>query len=174
MQTNKKITKDMIDKIKVMVMDVDGTLTDGKIYMGAEGELMKAFDIKDGHAIIHFKDFGIVPAIITGRTSKIVEARCRDLKINHFYQGVSNKIEKLEELLEKLGNESGETYSLENVAYAGDDVIDLECMKKCGIAVCPADASEEIIEISHFVSTKDGGRGAVREFYDLIKKMKAL
>ncbi len=162
----------MIDKIKVIVMDVDGTLTDGKIYMGADGELMKAFNIKDGHAIYHFRDFGIVPAVITGRTSKIVESRCRELKIEHLYQGVSNKLEKLSELLEKLGTEAGETYSLENVAYAGDDIIDLECMKNCGIAVCPADAVDEVKSISHFVSTKEGGNGAVREFYDFIKKQK--
>ncbi len=173
MRINKKITESMINNIKVMVMDVDGTLTDGKIYMGADGELMKAFDIKDGHAIIHFKDFGIVPAIITGRTSKIVEARCNDLKIAHLYQGVSNKVEKLSELLEKLGAMDGNVYTFENVAYAGDDIIDLECMKLCGISICPSDASEEVKEVSHFVSSKEGGRGVVREFYDLIKKIKA-
>jgi 3-deoxy-D-manno-octulosonate 8-phosphate phosphatase (KDO 8-P phosphatase) len=167
------VTKEKINKIKVMVMDVDGTLTDGKIYMGNNGEVMKAFDIKDGHAIIHFKDFGITPAIITGRTSKIVENRCSDLKIKHFYQGVENKILKLEELLKVLGSESGEEYTFENVAYAGDDLIDLECMKLCGVAVCPADAVDEIKAVSHFVSTKNGGCGAVREFYDLIKKTKS-
>ncbi len=167
------LNKETLNKIKVMVMDVDGTLTDGKIYMGADGEMMKAFDIKDGHAIIHFKDFGIIPAIITGRSSKIVESRCRDLKIEHYYQGVDNKITKLSELLEKLSLENGEVYTFENVAYAGDDVIDLECMKKCGVAVCPADAVDEIKAVSHFVSSKEGGRGAVREFYDLIKRAKA-
>jgi 3-deoxy-D-manno-octulosonate 8-phosphate phosphatase (KDO 8-P phosphatase) len=167
-----QINKEMIDKIKIIVMDVDGTLTDGKIYMGADGELMKAFDIKDGHAIYHFKDFGIVPAIITGRSSKIVESRCKELKIEHFYQGVSNKLEKLSELLVELGKLSGEEYSFENVAYAGDDIIDLECMKKCGVAVCPADAVDEVKAVSHFISTKGGGNGAIREFYDFIKNQK--
>ena len=167
-----KITKEMVEKIKIMVMDVDGTLTDGKIYMGENGEVMKAFDIKDGHAIIYFHTLGITPAIITGRTSKIVENRCKDLKIDHFYQGVSDKISKLKELLKMLSRKDGVEYTLENVAYAGDDLIDLACMKQCGIAVCPSDAVDEIKAVSHFVSTKEGGRGAVREFYDLVKKLK--
>ena len=168
-----KITKEMIDKIKIIVMDVDGTLTDGKIYMGVDGEVMKAFDIKDGHAIYCFKNYGIIPAVITGRTSKIVENRCRELKVEHLYQGVSNKVEKLEELIKLLGENDGVSYSFENVAYAGDDLIDLECMKKCGIAICPSDAVSEVKEVSHLVSCKEGGRGVVREFYDLVKKMKA-
>lgn len=166
------ISKESINKIKVMVMDVDGTLTDGKIYMGNNGEVMKAFDIKDGHAIIYFGDLGITPAIITGRSSQIVEMRCKDLKIKHYYQGVANKISKLEELLQILSEETGEKYTLENVAYAGDDIIDLECMKLCGVAVCPADAVDEVKAVSHFISTKNGGCGVVREFYDLIKKTK--
>lgn len=168
-----QITKEQVEKIKVIVMDVDGTLTDGKIYMGADGEVMKAFDIKDGHAIIYFHTLGIIPAIITGRTSKIVESRCKDLKIEHFYQGVSDKISKLRELLSILSGKDGVEYTLENVAYAGDDLIDLACMEQCGIAICPADAVEEIKAVSHFISTKEGGRGVVREFYDFVKKLKA-
>lgn len=167
-----KINKESINKIKLIVMDVDGTLTDGKVYMGADGELMKAFNIKDGHAIYHFKDFGVIPAVITGRISKIVESRCKELKIEHIYQGVSNKVAKLEELLLKLEAETGEKYTWENVAYAGDDLIDLGCMEKCEIAICPADAVDEVKAVSHFVSTKNGGDGAVREFYDLLKRTK--
>ncbi len=167
-----RINKEAIDKIKLMVMDVDGTLTDGKVYMGADGELMKAFNVKDGHAIYCFKNFGVIPAVITGRKSKIVEMRCKELRIEHIYQGVSNKIEKLEELLSKLSAETGEEYNFENVAYAGDDIIDLECMKRCGIAVCPSDAVDEVKAVSHFVSTKKGGDGAIREFYDLLKRTK--
>ena len=167
-----QITKEMVDKIKVIVMDVDGTLTDGKIYMGVDGEVMKAFDIKDGHAIYNFKNYGIIPAVITGRTSKIVENRCRELKIEHLYQGVSNKAEKLEELLDKLGKADGREYTFENVAYAGDDLIDLGCMTKCAIAICPADAVDEVKAVSHLVSVHNGGNGVVREFYDLVKKLK--
>ncbi len=168
-----KVTKAMLDKIKVLVMDVDGTLTDGKIYMGQDGEAMKAFDIKDGHAILHLEDFGIIPAIITGRTSKIVENRCKDLKITHFYQGISNKVEKLEEFLSMLSQRDGVVYTFENVAYAGDDIIDLGCMERCGVSICPADAADEVKAVSHFISSKDGGRGVVREFYDFVKKIKA-
>ena len=161
-----------VEKIKVLVMDVDGTLTDGKIYMGENGEIMKAFNIKDGHAIYRINNFGIVPAVITGRESKIVENRCRELKIKYFYQGVHNKLEKLSELLCELGAETGEKLTLENVAYAGDDIIDLECMERCGVAICPADAVDEVIAVSHFVSSKNGGCGVVREFYDFIKNVR--
>ena len=99
--------------IKFLVMDVDGTLTDGKIYMGSTGELIKAFDIKDGCGIHDIAiPTGIIPMIITGRTSKILEKRCRELEITEVHQGVSNKIEKLCELVNDL--------SL--VAYIGDDI----------------------------------------------------
>ena len=168
-----KITKEMINKIKVIVMDVDGTLTDGKIYMGVDGEVMKAFDIKVGLAIYRFVGLGVTPAVITGRTSKIVENRCRELKIKYFYQGIPNKVEKLAELLKLLEEETGEEYTFENVAYAGDDIIDLECMEKCGIAVCPADAVDEVKAVSHFISTRMAGNGVIREFYELVRKMKA-
>ena len=87
-------------KIKLLVMDVDGTLTDGKIYMGAEGEMMKAFDVKDGYGIAHILPrLGITPVIITGRRSGIVERRCAELGITELYQGVRDKLEKLRELL---------------------------------------------------------------------------
>ena len=85
-------------KIKMLVMDVDGTLTDGKIYMGSDGEVFKAFDVKDGYAIAHLHEVGIIPVIITGRKSKIVENRAKELNIKEVYQGVSDKVEKLKEV----------------------------------------------------------------------------
>ena len=144
-------------------MDVDGTLTDGKIYMGINGEIMKAFDIKDGCGI---KDIlptlGIVPVIITARTSKILENRCKELSINELHQGIRNKFEKLQEICRTYN------VTLKEVAYIGDDILDLQCMKPIkeagGIVACPADAVDEVIEITDFVASRKGGDGAVREF----------
>lgn len=149
--------------INFLVMDVDGTLTDGKIYMGSTGELIKAFDIKDGCGIHDIAiPAGIIPMIITGRTSKILENRCRELEITEVHQGVSNKIEKLCELVNDL--------SL--VAYIGDDINDLVCMRAVkeagGIVGCPADAVKTVQMISDYICKKIGGSGAVREFIDWI------
>lgn len=147
--------------IKYLVMDVDGTLTDGKIYMSNSGELCKAFNIKDGcgiHDIVI--PAGIIPVVITGRISDIVLNRCREIGIEKAYQGVSNKIEKLKEI----------TDDLSTVAYIGDDINDLSCMipikKAGGIVGCPADAVQSIRGIADFISKKDGGDGAVREFIE--------
>ena len=122
-------------------MDVDGTLTDGKIYMGNEGEVMKAFSIRDGYGIhdIALKA-GIIPVIITGRTSKAVLNRCNELGIVEIHQGISNKIEKLLSV----------TRNLSTVAYIGDDLNDLSCMisvkEAGGLVGCPRDAVEKIVE----------------------------
>ena len=151
--------------IKYLVLDVDGTLTDGCVYMGENGELCKAFNIKDGYGICHqAKPAGIVPMIITGRTSNIVLNRCKELGITEVHQGISNKLGKLNEIL----SERGESLSI--CTYMGDDLNDLEVMKAIkeagGLVGCPADAAEGVIAISDFVSKKDGGRGCVREFIE--------
>lgn len=132
--------------IKYLVMDVDGTLTDGKIYMGQSGEAMKAFNIKDGCGIHDILiPTGITPVIITGRTSVIIMNRCKELGITEVHQGVSNKIGKLEEIAEDLST----------VAYIGDDINDLSCMKPIkeagGIVGCPADAVEKVREIANYI-----------------------
>lgn len=147
--------------IKYLIMDVDGTLTDGKIYMGSDGEIMKAFDIKDGCGIHNILiPANIIPIIITGRTSRIVENRCKEIGIQDIFQGVDNKIEKLISI----------TKDLSSVAYIGDDINDLDCMKLIkeagGKTGCPEDAVKEIKEIVDFVSIKKGGNGAVREFIE--------
>lgn len=146
----------------MLVMDVDGTLTDGKIYMSAKGELMKAFNIKDGYAIAHLREYGIEPCIITGRESDIVRQRCAELKITELYQGVSNKLFKLIEVCRKKGIE------LHNVAYIGDDVNDLTCIQQCGCNACPADAVKAVKEKVDYVCAEKGGEGAVREFCEYI------
>lgn len=147
--------------IKYLVMDVDGTLTDGKIYMSNTGELMKAFSIKDGCGIHDILiPAGIIPVIITGRSSAILLNRCRELGITNIYQGISNKVEKLSEV----------TKDLSTVAYIGDDINDLRCMKLIkdagGIIGCPADAVEKVKEVAVYIAKHNGGDGAVRDFIE--------
>lgn len=149
--------------IKYLVMDVDGTLTDGRIYMGNDGEMMKAFDIKDGCGIHDILiPAGITPVIITGRSSKILENRCKELGITNLHQGIRNKIEKLLTI----------TTDLSMVAYIGDDINDLSCMEPIkeagGLVGCPADAVQRVIDLADFVSKRNGGNGAVREFIEWI------
>ena len=147
--------------IKLLIMDVDGTLTDGKIYMSASGEIMKAFNIKDGYGIAHIKESGIEPIILTGRQSKIVENRAAELGIMQVIQGKSQKETYIYELL-RSGIDKSE------ISYIGDDLNDLPAMKLCGLVGCPADAAREILDIADFVSSCRGGEGAVREFIDYI------
>ncbi len=152
--------------IKVLIMDVDGTLTDGKIYIGNSGEVFKAFCSKDGCGIKEILiPAGIKPVIITGRESKILENRCKEIGITKIYQGVQNKLEKLD-MITKLD------CGYENFAYIGDDINDLSCMEKIkeagGVIGCPADAVKKIKEISDYVCIHNGGCGAVREFIEWI------
>lgn len=159
----------MKSSIKFLVLDVDGTLTDGKIYMGNEGELFKAFDIKDGCGIKDIlPDYGIIPVIITARKSDILEKRCKELGITELYQGCREKLAKLMEVIEKYSGD--ERLSLKNVAYIGDDILDLKVMEPVheagGLVACPADAIKGIKEIADYVCLNRAGQGAVREFID--------
>ena len=154
-------------RVKLLAMDVDGTLTDGRIYVGRDGEAMKAFDVHDGYAIAHMlPKMKIVPVVITGRNSHIVNRRCDELGIEHVYQGVTSKIEQLESVCRV------ERVSLSQVAYIGDDMNDLDCMQAVnragGLTACPANACGDVLDIATFVSTKDGGFGSVREFVEAI------
>ena len=153
--------------IKYLVFDIDGTLTDGKIYMYSDGELMKAIDIKDGYAIYHLSDYGIMPIVITGRESKIVANRCKELKIEMLYQGISDKITLLHEIVKKI-NETSPEITLDNFAYMGDDIPDKKCMKVCGLAGCPSDAVPSVLEVSDFISPHKAGEGAARDFIEYI------
>lgn len=147
-------------------MDVDGTLTDGKIYMSNDGEAMKAFNVKDGCGIHDIAiPAGIDPVIITGRTSKILENRCKEIGIRNIYQGISNKMEKLRAITEDFTS----------VAYIGDDINDLTCMilikEVGGIVGCPRDAVKEVIALADYVAEHNGGDGAVRDFIEwLVRK----
>lgn len=148
--------------IKILVMDVDGTLTDGKIYMSAQGEIMKAFNIKDGYAIAHVREYGVEPIIITGRESEIVKQRCKELGITELYQNVSDKLSCLNGICRNIG------ISMDQVAYIGDDINDLPCMQQCGISACPSDAVNMVKTNVTKVLNAKGGEGAVREFIEEI------
>lgn len=158
--------------IKFLVMDVDGTLTDGKIYMGVDGECMKAFDIKDGYALhTLLKENGIIPVIITARKSPMVEHRCKELGVTEIHQGVMKKLDCLKDIIEKYSS-ADQHYDLSNVAYIGDDLLDLQCMKPIteagGIAGCPSNAVKEVIASCGFVAPNKGGEGAVRDFAEYL------
>lgn len=149
--------------IKYIIMDVDGTLTDGKIYMGSEGEAMKAFSSKDGYVINYIlKPLGIVPIILTARTSLIVQHRCNELGITEIYQG---KLDKFNALKEIVGEKN-----FENCAYFGDDILDLNCMdpirRAGGIVGCPADAVNKIKAKADYICMTKAGEGALREFVE--------
>lgn len=153
-------------KIKYLVMDVDGTLTDGKINIGTNGEVFKSFDVKDGYGIYSIlPSYGIVPIIITGRESLIVSYRAKELKINEIHQGVSDKLAQLRAILR---DEAG----LNTVAYIGDDLNDMEVMMAIrmagGYTGCPADSATVVKDIVSYVCHSKGGNGAVREFIDKI------
>ena len=146
-------------------MDVDGTLTDGKIYMGRDGEVCKAFDVKDGCGIHDILiPSGIRPIIITSRSSEIVKQRCDEIGICEVYQGVKNKTEKLEKILEHS------SFTYKDVAYIGDDIGDISCMQSVkaagGVVGCPADAVCQVKDLADFICSRSGGNGAVREFIE--------
>lgn len=146
--------------IELIVLDVDGTMTDSRITYSEEGDEIKSFNVKDGLAIASWRKLGKQVAIITGRSSKIVERRAKELRIEHFYQGVHNKKEVLESLLEKLD------IKMENVAAIGDDLNDLAMLRAAEISFVPSDASQYVDREADIILTKKGGDGAVREMIE--------
>ncbi len=151
-----------LKQIKLFAMDVDGTLTDGHIYMGNDGEMFKSFHVHDGLGIKLLKHYGITPAIITGRQSKIVENRCREIGLTEYHQGVKNKAAKLAELMDQYG------LTAEQVAYIGDDMNDLSAIKTAGVTFAPADCAESLKPYIDIILTKPSGHAPVREAVDLI------
>lgn len=151
--------------IKLLVLDVDGVLTDGSLLVGSDGkEFLKTFDSLDGHGIKLLQSTGVTVAIITGRSSGMVEGRARELGIKEVQIGVSNKYEALQLLLKKTNHAITET------AAMGDDWPDLAILPKVHLAVCPFQAHEEVQKRAHYITQKIGGHGAVRELCDLILK----
>lgn len=159
-------------------MDVDGTLTDGKIYMGADGESFKAFDIKDGYALhTLLKEHDIIPVIITARKSPMVEHRCKELGVTEIHQGIINKLDCLKSILEKYSS-AAQRYDLSNVAYIGDDLLDLRCMNPIkeagGLVGCPLNAVADVANVCDYVAPHKGGEGGVRDFAEYIIKKSSI
>ena len=149
-------------KIKMLVFDVDGVMTDGSITYDENGVEYKTFFAKDGHGIVRMNKSGFVTAIITARNNGTVAHRAKNLNFTELYQGYKFKLPALEELMEKYN------LSPENVSYMGDDLPDICILEKVGLACCPADAVDEVKDVCNFVSKYNGGRGAVRELCDFI------
>lgn len=153
-----------MNTIACMVFDVDGVLTDGGITITDSGDEIKTFNSKDGHGIKLLLRAGIQVAIITGRSSGVVEHRARELGIPHVIQGSKDKREALLELAHRLG------ITPENMAYMGDDVVDLPAMALCGLTFAPADAVEAVRSRCHVVTSLPGGKGAAREAVEILLK----
>lgn len=159
-----------LNKIKFLFMDVDGTLTDGKIYMSENGELFKAFDVKDGCGIKDIlPSLGITPVIITARNSKILSRRCEELGIDRLYQNTRDKTAVIQEIMSTEGYSFNDSGVYEEAAYIGDDILDISPMKICTLKACPVDAVDEVKDICDYISTKSAGNGAVRELIDFIQ-----
>jgi 3-deoxy-D-manno-octulosonate 8-phosphate phosphatase (KDO 8-P phosphatase) len=149
-------------KIKLLVMDVDGTLTNATVYYSKNGEELKKFSIRDGMGIELLRKGGLEAAILTSESSPIVTSRARKLQIQHVIMGSRNKKKDIEDLAEKL------SLKLENIAYIGDDVNDIEPMRVAGISACPADSNAHVRQIADYVCERQGGDGAVREIIEKI------
>lgn len=148
---------------KLLVLDVDGTMTDGNVYMSDHGEIFKAFNIKDGYGIKHIvPQMKMETVIITGRKSEIVDRRAKELDIEYVFQGVADKLACLNSFVDELN------IRLEEVVYIGDDVNDLECIEQVGLKCCPADAHSVIKSKADYIAKKNGGQGAIREVIDLL------
>ncbi len=154
--------KELAKKVKLLIMDVDGTLSDGRFFVLPDGETIKSFDVKDGTGIFFANLAGIKTAIITGKASKAVQQRAEELNIDDYYEGIFNKTVPFYELLEKY------ELNKDEVAYIGDDIGDAEVMGMVGFSAAVGDAHPLIKRISHYISKRYGGRGAVREVIDFI------
>ncbi len=151
-------------RLKLLLMDCDGVLTDGRITLIGDDDEQKSFHTRDGHGLVLLHRAGLQSGIISGRTSSAVVRRARDLGITHVRQGTWDKIKDWEEVIAAAGVEENET------AYIGDDVTDMPLMRRCGLAVAVADATGETRAAAHVVTTLPGGFGAVREVCELILK----
>ena len=149
-------------RVEMVIFDVDGVLTDGSLYLGDDGQEYKAFNSKDGHGMKMLRETGVEIAIITGRTSQVVATRMESLGIRHVYQGQIDKLPAYQELINKLN------LTHEQIAYVGDDIVDLPIMKHVGLAIAVQDAHKLVKQHAHWQTVADGGRGAAREVCELL------
>ncbi|MBT2969101.1 MAG: 3-deoxy-D-manno-octulosonate 8-phosphate phosphatase [gamma proteobacterium symbiont of Ctena orbiculata] len=148
--------------VKLVIFDVDGVLTDGSLFLGDDGQEYKSFNSRDGHGMKMLQKTGVVIGIITGRTSEVVRIRMESLGIEHVYQGKHDKLPAYEELRDKLGLSDAE------IAYVGDDVVDLPIMRRVGLAIAVNDAHPFVVQHAHWQTPRNGGRGAARDVCELV------
>lgn len=165
--------KDILEKasrIEMLIFDVDGVLTDGSLFLGDDGQEYKAFNSQDGHGIKMLQSHGVRCAIITGRTSKVVEHRMQNLGVDPelIYQGQHNKLEGFASLMEKVKLEP------EQVAYVGDDIVDLPVMGKVGLAIAVQDAHPFVLRHAHWQTPRRGGRGAARDICEMLMEARGV
>ncbi|MCK9556483.1 MAG: HAD hydrolase family protein [Candidatus Cloacimonetes bacterium] len=155
-------------EIKLLILDCDGVLTNGKIIYGSDGQDIKQFNAADGMGLILIREISTRVAVVSGRSSEALQRRCQDLKIEHLYQGIDNKLECVTKLLEELG------LTFDNVIYMGDDWNDVPCIRRAALGVVPANAWPEVQKTADMVTERRGGEGAVRELINLILHKKGV
>ena len=166
-----KLSNDTIDrakKIRLVAFDIDGVLTNGELFFGDDGQEYKGFNSRDGHGFKMLHNNGIRTAIITGRTSRVVEHRARNLNIDIIYQGQHDKSAALDDMLRQTG------LSLDEVAYVGDDVVDLPVLCRVGLAIAVADAHPWVVSHCHWTTVRPGGHGAGRDVCEMLLEAKGL
>jgi 3-deoxy-D-manno-octulosonate 8-phosphate phosphatase (KDO 8-P phosphatase) len=156
------MTRKAAAAIRLLVLDVDGTMTDGRLYFGPRGEAFKVFHVRDGQGIKRLDAAGVQVAVISGRTSKMVSVRCRELGVEHVIQGSEDKVRAFEKLRKRLKIEASES------ACVGDDAVDVPLMKVVKLAFAVADAHRDALRAAHVVTSLPGGQGAVREVCDYL------
>jgi 3-deoxy-D-manno-octulosonate 8-phosphate phosphatase (KDO 8-P phosphatase) len=150
------------ERIQMILLDVDGVLTDGNLYLGSDGYDGRSFHVRDGHGIRMGQRGGLLFGLISGRECKVVGERAAELYITEVHQGVYDKAERFREIVQRLKLREDE------VCFVGDDLVDVPIMRLVGLAVAPADGATEARDAAHYVTERDGGRGAVREVVDLV------
>ncbi|MEW6658070.1 MAG: HAD family hydrolase [Thermodesulfobacteriota bacterium] len=156
--------KERAKNIRLLILDVDGVLTDGRLYFDAKGEALKVFHVRDGHGIKMLQKAGIEVAFLSGRRSDAAYHRAKELEVKRFYEGSRDKVTVLEEIMGAMKIEAA------TVAAVGDELVDLPLFNRVGLAVAVADAAPEVKAAAHWVTNLPGGKGAVREVCDLLLK----
>ena len=166
-----KYSQDIIEKakkIRLLILDVDGVLTDGRLIYGSYGDELKNFDVNDGLGIFLLKRSGLRCVILTAKASRVVVKRARELKIDKVYHNFHYKVKALDHIKRKF------KVSAEEICFIGDDLIDVPILRRVGLAVCPPNAVDQTKKYAHFITEKKGGSGAVREVCDLILEARGL
>lgn len=154
-------TKFRLANLQLLLMDVDGVLTDGRVIMANDGVESKQFSTRDGFGLYWIRKLGVSTGVISGRSSAATETRCQDLRLDEIHLGQTRKLPVFESIIQRLNLDP------QRVAFIGDDVIDLAVMQHCGVSACPLDAHEEVLRRADIILSRPGGHGAVRCFVDL-------